>query len=159
MKRLITAITCFFIFSMSTAQALIVSPREERNILDSISLLCGDTWCEGDFGFEFRSLNCSNKNDFLCHLDFVMISSYSLSELPVQKSRVKPVVHERHSVSCEISNIQSIDQIVENKRTWEINQDFYEKLSLCIQELEKLFNSKINIPPTTMTTKKPKFKS
>ena len=124
-------------FSMSNAQALIISPSDERNILNSLSSTCGDTWCEGDFAFDFQALDCSPDSSSSCHVDFVMTSSQTLNEIPTPTSKVTPVVRMRHSVSCEFTNIQSLSQIVKNKRTWELNESFYDALSLCIEALEK----------------------
>lgn len=34
---------------------------QERLVLDAIDDLCGDTWCEGDYAFEFRDFSCDAK--------------------------------------------------------------------------------------------------
>ena len=34
-------------------------PRQEAVVLDLIDDICGDTWCEGDFAFDFRRFECS----------------------------------------------------------------------------------------------------
>lgn len=33
--------------------------RQEAVVLDLIDDICGDTWCEGDFAFDFRRFSCS----------------------------------------------------------------------------------------------------
>ena len=33
--------------------------RQEAVVLDLIDDICGDTWCEGDFAFDFRRFHCS----------------------------------------------------------------------------------------------------
>lgn len=35
--------------------------EQERVVLNAIDDLCGDTWCEGDYGFEFRDFSCDAK--------------------------------------------------------------------------------------------------
>ena len=36
-----------------------LTPRQEAVVLDLIDDVCGDTWCEGDFAFDFRRFECS----------------------------------------------------------------------------------------------------
>ena len=46
----------------ATAQARApydLTPRQEAVVLDLIDDICGDTWCEGDFAFDFRRFECS----------------------------------------------------------------------------------------------------
>ncbi len=35
-----------------------VSDRQERVVLGLVDAICGDTWCEGDYAFDFRRLHC-----------------------------------------------------------------------------------------------------
>lgn len=35
--------------------------RQEAVVLDLIDDICGDTWCEGDFAFDFRRFSCSRE--------------------------------------------------------------------------------------------------
>jgi len=37
-----------------------VSARQERVVLGLIDDICGDTWCEGDFAFDFRRFSCDS---------------------------------------------------------------------------------------------------
>ena len=36
-----------------------LTPRQEAVVLDLIDDICGDTWCEGDYAFDFRRFECS----------------------------------------------------------------------------------------------------
>ena len=36
-----------------------LTPRQEAVVLDLVDDACGDTWCEGDFAFDFRRFACS----------------------------------------------------------------------------------------------------
>ena len=36
-----------------------LTPHQEAVVLDLIDDICGDTWCEGDFAFDFRRFECS----------------------------------------------------------------------------------------------------
>lgn len=51
---------------LPTASASAAGPpgptrAQERLVLDAIDDLCGDTWCEGDYAFEFRDFSCDAK--------------------------------------------------------------------------------------------------
>ena len=37
-----------------------LTDRQERVVLDLIDDVCGDTWCEGDFAFDFRKFSCKD---------------------------------------------------------------------------------------------------
>jgi len=40
-----------------------LTDRQERVVLDLIDDICGDTWCEGDFAFDFRKFSCKEAGD------------------------------------------------------------------------------------------------
>jgi len=40
-----------------------LSDRQERVVLDLIDDACGDSWCEGDFAFDFRKFSCKDGGD------------------------------------------------------------------------------------------------
>ena len=55
----------------------------EREILTVTDQMCGDTWCEGDYDFEFHSVMCSS--DYppaICGFKFDMISNPEYTTSP-----------------------------------------------------------------------------
>jgi len=98
--------------------------------LELIDNICGDTWCEGEFDFEFNHFEIdSNKSEAL--VEFTLISEWHNGELLFK-------------TECRLKNINSIDQVITYYRgNPELNNSFYEDLSLCITDKEELLHTAI----------------
>lgn len=60
---LVVAMSAGLLLLSSPAQAASagppgLTPRQQRVVLDLVDDTCGDTWCEGDYAFEFRRFSC-----------------------------------------------------------------------------------------------------
>ena len=94
--------------------------------LELIDNICGDTWCEGDFNFEFHDFKL-NRKESKATVAFDLISEYGASP-------------RRMSTSCTIKKIHSLDEVISYYRGRpELGNYFYEELSLCISDREDLF--------------------
>jgi hypothetical protein len=101
--------------------------REEKKILFAIDQICGDTWCEGDYNFQFRKIRC-NFTMGTCALEFRTApwKSGNDEEYDWSKSKV-----------CVIRNVNSMDQLISTDRpTAELRNDPYEQITACIDHLE-----------------------
>ena len=61
---LLLVLACGVFLTPTAARASSSSPpvltgREQRIVLDRIDDICGDSWCEGDHRFDFRSFTCA----------------------------------------------------------------------------------------------------
>ena len=58
MKFLITLLLAFISLSTFASVNNHLTPVEEKGLLKSIDNICGDTWCEGDFNYNFVEVRC-----------------------------------------------------------------------------------------------------
>jgi len=88
---------------------------KEAIALKAIDDMCGDSWCEGDYNFEFNSLKCfENKN--ICVLNFKMI----LDEVVFTQS-------------CILKNKKSHNDILSVNG---VKDNIYNELTECIEKIE-----------------------
>jgi hypothetical protein len=98
------------------------SYEKRQEIIETIDNTCADSWCEGDYNFEFVDFVC-NKPESTCDLSFYFINTDNDME---KKSQLQ---------ICHFSNITKIEQILDNEKT--ITDHFYEELDSCISEREE----------------------
>ena len=124
MKLIISMITISFFINFSYAQ-----PQNKNELaLELIDNICGDTWCEGDFNFEFLEFELNAKKSE-AKVSFKLISDWA--------KQPKFFVTE-----CTVKNINSMDDVIGSYRGRpELNNHFYEELSLCISDKEELFRN------------------
>tara|TARA_B100000925_G_scaffold143626_1_gene107584 strand:+ start:12859 stop:13230 length:372 start_codon:yes stop_codon:yes gene_type:complete len=117
-------ITISFLMNLSYAQ-----PQSKNDLaLELIDNICGDTWCEGDFNFEFLELEL-NAKEAKAKVSFKLISEWS----------EEPKFFE---TDCMVKNINSMDDVIGSYRGRpELNDYFYEELSLCISDKEEIFRN------------------
>lgn len=46
----------------SSTSGPVLTGAQQRAVLDLIDDACGDTWCEGDFRFDFRTFTCDRRH-------------------------------------------------------------------------------------------------
>ena len=94
--------------------------------LELLNNICGDTWCEGDFNFEFTDLEI-NKKDKSAVVNFEMIDEWYDTE-------------KRFSTFCVVPKISSFQDVIDfdsNKKY--LTDYFYETLGECISDREDYF--------------------
>jgi|GEM_PF-5254316 len=116
-------------FGMSTmARADDLRDREEKRVLFAIDQVCADTWCEGDYNFQFRSFTC-NFTLGSC------VMKYRTSPWPSREGE-KP----RWSLdqTCVIRNVGALDQVirVQGQRD-ELVDEVYEQITECVDYLSR----------------------
>ena len=119
-------------------------------ILRAIDSMCGDTWCEGDYDFEFRYLDCDDSG---CHLDFTMRENpgereHTLAQPPAHP-RFEARIHSEglpardFQVSCRFSQYKDLNDTahinVDESHDISIGLEpaFYADLTDCIDALEQ----------------------
>jgi len=103
-----------------------LSKSERQAILDRIDNACGDIWCESDFNYDFKSLNCAVESH-TCVLKFEMTYFAASSESDNGEFRF--------TSTCTISDVQSFqslsDQILADGNTK------YEALDACFEKRQQ----------------------
>ena len=91
--------------------------------LEVIDNICGDTWCEGEFDFDFREIKI-DEIERMALVDFSLILNRSTQTV-------------RHDTTCAISNVSSFDDVIEFRNgSLSLTDEFFKKLNLCISERE-----------------------
>lgn len=102
-----------------------LTDRQEAVVLDLIDDICGDTWCEGDFAFDFRRFECEPAEGS-CTLR-LRIASWEKEPLEWQwRSR-------------QITGFPRFWQMVETSSTGyqSLDWEFYEAVSEAISKIEE----------------------
>ena len=108
------ALSCLLISNLSFAQN-ILSPEQEKMILNEIDTVCGDSWCEGAFDYAFNSFTCLQDKK-LCVLNFKMI----LDKVDFTQS-------------CVVKNKANYEDLLPNNI---LHEDVYSQLNDCIRDRE-----------------------
>jgi len=124
MKFIISIITVSLFMSISLAK----SQNKYDLALELIDNVCGDSWCEGDFNFEFLEFKLETKK----------------AEAKVSFKLIGDRGKERKffETDCTVKNINSMEDVIGSYRGRpELNNHFYEELSLCISDKEEIFRN------------------
>jgi hypothetical protein len=96
--------------------------KEERDlIINVIDNTCADSWCEGDYEYEFTKITCS-KISYSCDLSFHFLFDQGDSFL---RSEIK---------TCRIYNIKNINHVIDQNQRLVIT--FYEQLDKCLSSFD-----------------------
>ena len=120
--------TLFFFFLVATSTIFpsysqeLFSNEQRQLVLETIDNVCGDSWCEGDYNFEFVDFSCTRiKNS--CDLSFYFINTDNDLE---KKSQLQ---------LCHFDNITKFEQVIDPSQ--DLNNRFYELLDACISDREE----------------------
>jgi hypothetical protein len=118
-------IVVFFFTSSSFCSSQEFTKNQRRQVIQAVDNTCADSWCEGDYDYEFLDFVCNRTGD-TCDLIFQFIS-------------VDDEVEKRSPPqTCHFINIAKLEQVLDdNKR---LKMDFYDSLDSCISNLEDAFD-------------------
>lgn len=98
------------------ADATGLTPAQARQVLELLDSTCGDTWCEGDFNWQFKKLVCTFTQK-RCTLTMLIDDR---EELSVWRS-------------ARITNVSSFNTLVRNG---DLRPGFYDKVNRAITLIE-----------------------
>ncbi len=144
MKTILSIIT-IVILNLSIHATEIPAPKQwltenqKSDVLMVIDNICGDTWCEGDFNFSFNEVNCWLPSGE-CSVELELIWYLFDNEY-------NEIGEKRYPVTCELSGLTKISQMVEMQRITNYNDNttylypsiadpLYDKMTDCITEKE-----------------------
>ncbi|MBT6325171.1 MAG: hypothetical protein HOJ35_04325 [Bdellovibrionales bacterium] len=102
----------------------------ESLVLETVDNICGDSWCEGDFDFEFLEFKLS-ESEKQAKLQFVLILETNGQYLI-------------HTAKCNLKGYTKISEIIEKEtryNRYNLTDRYYEELSLCIADEEEKFRN------------------
>lgn len=125
-----------FISIMSSSFSIFADEKYEPIILETIDNICGDTWCEGDFDFEFTEFKFL-KNKQIAQVNFTLI--YEVSS-----------AYSRYATECKLKGYSLYQQIIEldlygGYHSYQLTNNFFEDLTDCITEKEEKFRSILGV--------------
>lgn len=111
----------------SLASETFLTEEQSYEVITEIDNICGDTWCEGDFNFEFESIECS------------LISGCKLSMTLWDGYEERDDVKKTYSGSCVVAGFSNYNQMIEiSENGWQqLSYDFYEAVSDCVSDVEE----------------------
>jgi hypothetical protein len=119
---LIAVITISSLFAQSAMAFL--TPYQADEIIQVMNNVCGDTWCEGDYEFDFKTINCSAATQ-TCEIQLAVIDP---TAAPVNGSLVP--------VAEEICNLENVKRYYDIVARGELRSHVYEQLNGCISDIE-----------------------
>lgn len=132
MKKLILLV----LLSTSIFANTLIDQQESR-VLREIDNMCGDSWCEGEFNYDFDSLECNAETNS-CVLTF------SLLLIEWSEDKGDHLV-DKFDTSCIVKGYTKFDEMIEiSRQGWDqLKTDFYEVISECVTEEEDKFFKKL----------------
>ncbi|MDQ3235620.1 MAG: hypothetical protein M3Q07_27740 [Pseudobdellovibrionaceae bacterium] len=104
---------------------LLASNSDAPTILKAIDSICGDTWCEGDFSFHFQNVVLDTSTN-----STTVIFTIGIND-PIDSTQILPT---QFQASCTVTGYSTFATIMQSNRS--LSQDFYNRLTECIQDLE-----------------------
>ena len=130
-KTLLFAFALMITFGGIHAQAKdILNEKQKDTTLELLNNLCGDTWCEGDFEYEFDQIDCSkHKKNCKIELNVLIYGEFCYSNKPNEIKLYKKI-----SWLCRIPSLNKVSDILvrEKKKEVYLNQRFIDKADQCI---------------------------
>jgi hypothetical protein len=116
--------------SFLPASDRLLTAAEEEAVLREIDNICGDTWCEGDFDFAFRTLDCKRStHECVFKFDFLHRVYASGEDEPTQTFHIP--------AECTFADIRSPSDVIETERGRITYTDrLYDLVNACISERE-----------------------
>lgn len=145
--RFISAILLLFGLQAGATPSTLLQPGEEQKLFESIANLCGDTWCEGAFEYDFDQFFCVQwtPTETRCTLEFKIVNVNMPKTSKAENEQFDVEVYDKMPAKCVVKNIKTRDELVEFEPDGDIRPgvDFYEKLSACTEKVDKVFRKKI----------------
>lgn len=112
----------------------LAQPSDTERVRQAIDSHCGDTWCEGDYSYNFRKVVFDNlENTTSVH--FTMGFSEALKLSRDDSSSFKAtLLRQSFQVSCEIRGFSGAGQVLQQQG--ELDRSFYRSMNDCIATLE-----------------------
>ncbi len=139
MKHLLIALVSLCAISTAFAEApkSVLTKSEQKDVLQTIDDMCGDVWCEGDYGYEFNDFDCSAAVDgTTCTMKFVMIKTDYVKE----KRSLSISMERRFPVTCEFGPYKTKKEILGDES--DLAETFWDTLNDCIGEMEQYLEKK-----------------
>jgi hypothetical protein len=123
-------LTFILLFSTQLGFAKDFLKKEQKTIvLKEIDMICADTWCSGDYNFQFKSIQCDDTKA-ICQINYEMyIWEQEAAKL---------------SLNCQIRPLKKFsDLVVKQGEHYYLQDKFYDKLTDCFQNNIRIYGSQL----------------
>lgn len=110
------------------------TPSPEERVRKAIDNICGDTWCEGDYQFEFKTVTF-DKSGNQTLVDFTMTPYSSEQAISNEDKFSSVLVSPSFQVRCIVKGYSDVSKIIDQDQS--LNWDFYEAMTDCVSSLEQ----------------------
>ncbi|MGZ3695121.1 MAG: hypothetical protein ACXWQO_13325 [Bdellovibrionota bacterium] len=110
--------------SPAMAARSLFTPFQERKVLEGIQAACNNTWCEGDFGYEFNKFHCE-KSSCKLDLNIILYKKHDGNGHPILDSA------ERHAVVCAYTPVKRLSDVLNPKKAY-VSEKYFKSLATCI---------------------------
>lgn len=124
-----------------------LTKKQLATVLNAIDSLCGDSWCEGDFNYAFKSFDCISylgRDSMNCTLTFDLIARDPITNEAKKNGStrvVDAVVFDQLASACEIGGIKSYSDLIDSKDY--LTTAFSDDLSGCFSAAENNFRKRL----------------
>jgi hypothetical protein len=101
-----------------------LTTAQQKTVLTQLNNICGDTWCDGDWSFDFKKI--------VCKLDLGTCTWTALIT-PSVPATEKLVLWR----SCKVAGVHRFSDLVTTTNGYQsLNQDYYMASTDCVQKIE-----------------------
>jgi hypothetical protein len=111
---------------VSARAASMFSPAQERRVLEAVQEACNNTWCEGNYGYNFRKFHCEGGK---CTLDFDIISYNEYDE----NGKPNEASADRYELRCDYAPVKELGDVLNFERNY-VTAEYFKSLATCIDE-------------------------
>lgn len=109
-----------------------LTAKQAKAVLSELNDLCGDSWCEGDYLWDFKKIKCKF-GDQTCTLT-MMVTDWGIEE-----EGTEDIIYWR---SCKMKGIGAHEEMVKGEGiAANLTDAFVDIVNECVERIEK------NIPP------------
>jgi hypothetical protein len=102
-----------------------LTTTQQKQALFQLNHICGDTWCDGDWSFDFKKI--------VCKLDLGTCTWTALIQPSVPVAKPVPVYWR----SCKVSGLRSFSDLVTSTNGYQsLNQSYYDASTDCVFKIE-----------------------
>ena len=98
---------------------------QQKAVLTQLNNICGDTWCDGDWSWSFKKIECK--------LDLASCTWTALIDPSVPVAKPVPVYWR----SCKVTGVHSFRDLVTTTNGYQsLNQAYYDASTDCVIKIE-----------------------
>lgn len=116
------------------------TPTQERRVLEGIQEACNNTWCEGDFVYEFKRFHCEK---WVCTLDLNIISYGEYDD----NGQPNPATAKHHPTVCTYTPVRRLSDVLKTNKVY-VTPKYFLSLAKCFDDAAEKIGDESKPQPT-----------